>query len=119
MRRAAAAAVSTARSVAEVAIDHQLSWPTLQRAVGAFAELVLGEPAPTPLLGIDETRFGGARWIRGGDGNWVRIEPWETGFVDLYCAHSEGGQGCWARSTDVPPLVCCAGRARPGVSRPG
>jgi transposase len=93
LRRAVAAAVSTGRSVAEVAAAHQLSWPSVQRALDAHAELVLAEPEPTPLLGIDETRFGRPRWIRGQDGGWMRIEPWETGFVDLRCPHSEGGQG--------------------------
>lgn len=93
LRRAVAVAVTAGRSVAEVAAAHGLSWPSVQRAVDAHAELVLGEPEPTPLLGIDETRFGGVRWVRAGDGSWTRIEPWETGFVDLRCPHQEGGQG--------------------------
>ena len=93
LRRAVAGAVTAGRSVAEVAAAHGVSWPSVQRAVDAHAELVLGEPEPTPLLGIDETRFGGVRWVRGGDGSWVRIEPWETGFVDLRCPHHEHGQG--------------------------
>jgi hypothetical protein len=120
LRRAVAVAVSTGRSVAEVAAAHQLSWPTVQRAVDAFAELVLAEPKPTPLLGIDKTRFGRARWIRGGDGNWVRIEPWETGFVDLRCPHSEGGPGAVGAGRWAYRRLCAAlaGRARPGVSRP-
>jgi hypothetical protein len=71
--------------------------PTAQRAVAAYAARELGEPKPTPLLGIDETRFGRPRWIRAGDdesgeGRWVRLEPWETGFVDLRCPQA-GGQG--------------------------
>jgi transposase len=93
LRRAVAAAVTAGRSVAEVAAAHGLSWPSVQRAVDAHAELVLGEPEPTPLLGIDETRFGAVRWVRAADGGWTRIEPWETGFVDLRCPHHQGGQG--------------------------
>jgi hypothetical protein len=44
-------------------------------AIDAHAELVLGEPEPTPLLGIDETRFGamcmgaGGRWLVGAGGS--------------------------------------------------
>jgi transposase len=93
LRRAVAAAVEAGRSVAEVATAHRVSWPTVARAVTAHAELVLGEPVPTPLLGIDETRFGAVRWVRAADGRWVRIEPWETGFVDLRCPRHEAGQG--------------------------
>jgi hypothetical protein len=73
-----------------------VSWPTAQRAVDAYAARELGEPEPTPLLGIDETRFGRPRWIRtrdeAGNQRWVRLEPWETGFVDLRCPEA-GGQG--------------------------
>src|SRR5829696_5381615 len=67
---------------------HRVSWPTVARAVEARAAEVLGEPAPTPVLGIDETRFGRPRWVRGEDGAWSRSDPWETGFVDL--AGSQG-----------------------------
>ena len=39
------------------------------------------------MLGIGETRFGALRWVRvrhaDGTGAWRRIDPWETGFVDL------------------------------------
>jgi transposase len=83
LRQAMAEAVGDNRCVAEVARSHRLSWPTVQRA---FAEVVAdlpGQPAPTPLLGIDETRFGRPRWRRAEDGRWVLVEPWETGFVDL------------------------------------
>src|SRR5439155_10131995 len=47
-----------------------------------------GEPDPTTVLGMDETRFGRPRWRPEGehaDGRirWVRTDPWETGFVDI------------------------------------
>lgn len=93
LRRAAARAVVAGRSVAEVADAYQVSWPTVQRALDAHASQVLGEPEPTPLLGIDETRFGAVRWVRGAEGGWVRLEPWQTGFVDLRCPRTEAGQG--------------------------
>jgi transposase len=88
LRHAVADAVADNRCVAEVARSHRLSWPTVQRAVTAAVAALPAEPAPTPLLGIDETRFGRPRWCQGEDGRWVLVEPWETGFVDL-----TGGQG--------------------------
>lgn len=60
----------------------------MQRAVIAHAQRELGEPEPTRVLGLDETRFGRPRWVRSPAGAWTRTEPWETGFVDLH-----GGQG--------------------------
>ena len=97
LREAIGQGVEAGRAVDEVAAAHGVSWPTAQRAVDAYAARELGDPEPTPLLGIDETRFGRPRWIRTSDGadhdgRWVRLEPWETGFVDLRCP-ATGGQG--------------------------
>jgi transposase len=73
-----------ARSVAEVATSHGVSWPTAHRAFVAHADELLGEPAPTPVLGVDETRRGKPRWQCCVEtGRWVRVDPWDTGFVDL------------------------------------
>ncbi|MBM7368883.1 helix-turn-helix domain-containing protein [Gordonia hydrophobica] len=72
-----------ARSVAEVAAGHGVSWHTAHGAFVDIAATALTDPAPTSVLGIDETRRGKPRWVRGGDGRWVRIDPWDTGFVDL------------------------------------
>src|SRR4051794_5254014 len=58
LREAIAAGVEAGRAVDEVATAHGVSWPTAQRAVDAYAARELGEPEPTPLLGVDETRFG-------------------------------------------------------------
>jgi len=78
-----------ARSVAEVATSHGVSWPTAHRAFVAHAEVLLGEPEPTRVLGIDETRRGKPRWERCEQTRrWVRVDPWDTGFVDL--AGSQG-----------------------------
>ena len=57
LRAALADAVVANRCVDEVARAHRVSWPTVSRAVEARASDVLGEPVPTPVLGIDETRF--------------------------------------------------------------
>lgn len=90
LRTAMGAAIGeAARSVAEVAASHQVSWPTAHRAFVAHADEQLKEPAPVRVLGIDETRRGKPRWQRCTDtGRWLRVDPWDTGFVDL-----AGGQG--------------------------
>ncbi|WP_197487775.1 transposase [Rhodococcus sp. LB1] len=73
----------------EVAAAHEVSWPTAHRAFVAHAEALLTEPAPVRVLGIDETRRGKPRWgYRKNIGRWVRVDPWDTGFVDL-----DGDQG--------------------------
>ena len=36
--------------------------PTVQAAVAERAAVVFGEPGPTAVIGIDETRFGGPKW---------------------------------------------------------
>ncbi len=84
-----AAVGDAARSVTEVAAAHGVSWPTAHRAFAAHADALLGEPEPTPVLGIDETRRGKPRWEYCCEtGRWVRVDPWDTGFVDL--AGSQG-----------------------------
>jgi transposase len=61
-----------------------VSWPTTHRAFLAYAKAVLTEPMPTAVLGIDETRRGKPRWERCAEtGRWMRVDPWDTGFVDL------------------------------------
>jgi transposase len=88
LRAALAVAVEDGRDQSEVASAHGVSWPTVQRAVVARGAVELVEPEPTAVLGMDETRFGRARWLPDGahaDGRvrWVRTDPWETGFVDI------------------------------------
>ncbi len=84
-----AAIGEAARSVAEVADSHGVSWPTAHRAFIDYAEAALAEPAPTRVLGIDETRRARPRWVYEQDTRrWVRVDPWDTGFVDL-----DGDQG--------------------------
>jgi len=90
LRRSIGAAVGDAcRSVAEVAGHHGVSWPTAHAAFVEHADAVLSEPEPTTMLGIDETRRGKPRWVRDSDTDpWRRIDPYDTGFVDL--AGSQG-----------------------------
>ena len=79
-----AAIGDAARSVTEVADAHGVSWPTAHRAFVDHADAALPEPAPTRVLGIDETRRGKPRWAYDQDERrWVRVDPWDTGFVDL------------------------------------
>ena len=59
-----AAIGDAARSVAEVATVHGVSWPTAHRAFVAHAKALLAEPEPTRVLGIDQTRRGKPRWTR-------------------------------------------------------
>ncbi len=78
-----------ARSVVEVAASHGVSWPTAHRAFVEHADRLLVEPAPVRVLGIDETRRGKPRWEHCKvSSRWVRVDPWDTGFVDL-----RGNQG--------------------------
>jgi len=73
-----------ARSVAEVADAFGVSWPTAHAAFTEAAAVQLAEPDPTPVLGIDETRRGRPRWVPDGlTGRWSRVDPYDTGFVDL------------------------------------
>jgi transposase len=85
LRHGMAMAVADAcRSVAEVAESFGVSWPTANAAVAEAAAVCLGEPEPTAILGIDETRRGRPRWTADPvTGRWVRTDPWDTGFVDL------------------------------------
>ena len=79
-----AAIGDAARSVVETAAAHHVSWPTAHRAFVAHAQRLLREPAPVRVLGIDETRRAKPRWeYCTGTSRWVRVDPWDSGFVDL------------------------------------
>jgi len=85
LRTAVAAAVACNRSVAEVAAAHGIGWTTAQACVDEYTDVVLTEPEPTPVLGIDETRRGRPRWdFNPLSRQWVRTDRWDTGFVDLH-----------------------------------
>ena len=73
------------RAVADVAAEHGVSWHTAHNALVAAAARWLPEPAPTRVLGIDETRTRTVRWILeevGAQRVWRRSDPWMTSFVD-------------------------------------
>ncbi len=66
--------------------------PTAHATVIEAADAQLGEPQPTTVLGIDETRRGRPRWTYDVQSTrWVRTDAWDTGFVDLQ--PGAGGQG--------------------------
>ncbi len=69
------------RSVSDVAAEYGVSWPTAHRALVAAAAKWLPPPAPTEVLGIDETRARRVRWYLE-DAAWRRSDPWLTSFVD-------------------------------------
>jgi transposase len=72
-----------------VAGEGLLGWPAAHAAFVAAVVAQLPDPAPVAVLGIDETRRGKPRWTRAQDGEgWVKLETFETNFVDL-----EGTQG--------------------------
>jgi len=77
----AAAVAASNRSVADVAAEYGVSWPTAHQALVVAAARWLREPEPTAVLGIDETRFRSVRWILEGV-RWKRADPWLTSFVD-------------------------------------
>jgi transposase len=66
LRVALAVAVEDGRAQCEVVAAHQVSWPTVQRALVARGALELLEPEPVRVLGMDETRFGRPRWLPDG-----------------------------------------------------
>jgi len=84
------------------------------------------------VLGIDETRRGKPRWVRDAEGGrWVRVDPWDTGFVDLaghqgLLGQTEGRTSKtvtdWlnARSEGACQVFCVrAGHVRWGLIRSG
>ena len=83
---AATAIAGSNRSVADVAAEHGVSWPTAHKALVAAAARWLPEPEPSAVLGVEETRFGSVRWILDGI-TWRRSDPWMTSFVDCTPGH--------------------------------
>jgi transposase len=70
-----------------------VSWPTAHAAFVEHADALLPAPQPTTVLGIDETRRGKPRWVRDSDTEaWRRIDPYDTGFVDLASVQGLLGQ---------------------------
>ena len=108
-----AAIGEAARSVTEGAIAHGVSWPTAHRAFVAHAEELLGEPEPTRVLGIDETRRGKPRWEHCTETGRLGAgpTPWDTGFVDL--AGSQGLLGQREGRTGATVIAWLSERSAP------
>ena len=83
----ASAIAGSNRSVADVAAEYGVSWPTAHKALVVAAAHWLPEPEPTAVLGIDETRFRSVRWLLDGV-TWRRSDPWMTSFVDCTPGHA-------------------------------
>jgi len=75
--------------MSEVAKDYGVAWWTVHRILVATAVQVLGQAAPTSMIGIDETRARSVRWFRKESG-WARSDPWMTSNVDLDPTHPGG-----------------------------
>lgn len=91
--KVAAAVTTTNRAVSEVAKDHGIAWGTVHRILVRVAADVLGQAAPTTMIGIDETRARSVRWICEGAEKtvtWRRSDPWMTSIVDLDRSHRGG-----------------------------
>lgn len=103
LRESVAFAVTDAnRCVAEVAATHRVSWPTAHACVVELAAARLGEPEPTEVLGIDETRRGKPRWACDPvTGDWTRTDAFDTGFVDLAGEQGLLGQAAGRTSKTV------------------
>ncbi len=88
-----AAVTTTSRAVSEVAKDHGIAWWTGHRILVRAAADVLGQAAPTSMIGIDETRARSVRWVQEGIEHklaWRRSDPWMTSIVDLDSGHRGG-----------------------------
>ena len=88
-----AAVTKTNRAVSEVAKDHGIAWGTVHRILVKAAADLLGQAAPTTMIGIDETRARSVRWIQEGieaTSTWRRSDPWMTSIVDLDRSHPGG-----------------------------
>jgi len=67
--------------VSEVAGEYRVSWRTVHKAFIVASADWLPLPAPTRVMGIDETRARTVRWILQ-DVGWRRTDPWMTSFVN-------------------------------------
>jgi transposase len=85
--RIVAALAGEVRSVAAVALEVGVSWPTVMRqlatAMARQAARAADRPAVVFALGIDEHRFRTVRWYKDDHQVWRRVEPWMTTFTNL------------------------------------
>jgi transposase len=104
LRARLATAVEDGRCQAEVAATFGVSWPTVQCAVIAHARAEVGEPGPTPALGLDETRFGDPAGLPDRTAVGCAAICGRPGL-----STSPVVRGCSGRSTGGPPPRCAAG----------
>ena len=85
-----------------VAGEGLLGWPAAHDAFVAAVTAQLPDPEPVETLGIDETRRGKPRWTRTADGEgWVKLETFETNFVDLGSSQGLLGQASGRTKANV------------------
>jgi len=100
-RRQVGAAVGGGQAVS-VAGAGLMSWPIAHAAITVHAEALLREPTAVTVLGIDETRRGRPRWTRCELTNtWLKLERFETNFVDLGGPQGLLGQASGRRKVNV------------------
>jgi transposase len=85
-----ASASGSCRAVSDVAREYRVSWATVHDAIVRKAMTLLPQPAPTTMIGIDETRARSVRWLCDDESKWTRTDPWMTSFVDLDLSHAGG-----------------------------
>jgi len=79
-----------------------LGWPAAHAAFVDAVTAQLPDPEPVAVLGIDETRRGKPRWTRAESGEgWVKLETFETNFVDLAGAQGLLGQASGRTKANV------------------
>ena len=93
--RVGAAVAGANRAVSEVAAECGIAWWTAHRILVLAAAAVACPPAPTAMIGIDETREG-----HDCTGPWQRSDPWTTSIVDLDPGRPGGSSG----SPSVAPV---------------
>lgn len=75
-------ASGSARSLADVAGEYDVSWWSVNKAlVTAAVERRSRRLPEVRMLGLDETRARSMRWVW--EGSWRLSNPWMTSFVDL------------------------------------
>jgi transposase len=101
LRRHVADRIGDGLSVA-AACAGLMGWPVAHAAFVAAVTAQLADPEPVSVLGIDETRRGKPRWTRTEDGEgWVKLETFETNFVDLAGFQSLLGQASGRTKANV------------------
>ena len=89
-----------------------MSWPIAHAAFIKHADAQLAEPEPVRVLGIDETRRGRPRWSQDSDsGKWVKLERFETNFVDLSGPQGLLGQASGRKKSNVVEWLDARGQA--------